>query len=147
MPLSADPSKRAAQLSNLVPGARAAGTGNRRAVQHGAYSAGAIREAREKHLAELAETFPRASTQELVIQAHRLAQLELLGEFVDQRGVIRHKRRGDVFPAAMFMERVAAAFERQHALLVQRKAAAGKYDGLADFLNDDDDQDEDGTDG
>ena len=128
----------------MQPGRGAAGPGNTRALQHAAYSAGAIRDARERYLAELTEAFPAASAQELVIQAHRLAQLELLGAFVDERGVIRHKRRGDVFPAAQFMERVATAFERQHALLVQREADAGKYDGLADFLNDDDEENGDG---
>jgi hypothetical protein len=116
MPLSQDPEARARQLANLR---------STSAVQHGANSEQLIRPLREKYLAELAAAFPNASAAELAIQAHRLAQIELLGAFLDERGVIRHKRRGDVFPAVSMAEKLAAAYERQHAAMREREQASG----------------------
>ena len=116
MPLSSDPAKREAQLANLR---------STSAVTHGATSEQRIRPLRERYLAELAEAFPSATAPELAIQAQRLAQLELLGAFLDERGVIRHRRRGDVFPAASMAEKLAAAYERQAAVLLDRERSAG----------------------
>jgi hypothetical protein len=112
MPASRDPVKHEAQLANLRQNA---------AVTHGAYSDAAIRPARERHLAELVEAFPNATHAERTIQAQRLAQLEQLGAFLDERGVIRHRRRGDVFPAASLAEKIATAYERQAAVLIARE--------------------------
>ena len=39
--------------------------------------------------------------------------------------MIRHRRRGDVFPAASMAEKLAAAYERQAAVLFDRERAAG----------------------
>jgi hypothetical protein len=119
MAVSRDPAKAAIQRANLR-NAPAAPAGNGRAVVHGAFST-RVRDAREKHVVELVEAFPNATSPEIAIQAHRLAQLDLLGAFMDERGVIRHKRRGEVFPAASLMEKIAVSFERQHALLLERE--------------------------
>jgi hypothetical protein len=100
MPLSSDPQAREAQLANLRQGN----------PQHGARSEVAIRPRRERLLAELRTEFPDAAERRLIVQAHRLAQLELLVEFADDRGVIAHRRRGTVYPAAQMAERIAAAF-------------------------------------
>lgn len=135
MPLSGDQEARNRQLANLRRGGPSPALGNRQTVTHGANSEACVRELREKHLAELVKAFPNASGQELAIQAHRLAQLELLGAFVDERGVIRHKRRGDVFPAASFMDRLAVAFERQHALLLDRERSPAYRPTLGDFID------------
>jgi hypothetical protein len=56
-----------------------------------------------------------------------MAQLEALGVYLDERGVIAHKRRGTVYPAAVFAERLAAQFERQHALLIERERERGRH--------------------
>jgi hypothetical protein len=125
MPTSKDPAKAAIQAANLRRTA---------ATTHGAYSAAVIRPARERYLAELAEAFPSASAAEVAIQAQRLAQLEQLGAYMDERGVIRHKRRGDVFPAAALAEKLAAAYERQASILAQRerdRGGASPHDQLA----------------
>lgn len=53
MPLSPDPRKRDRQLANLVPGARTAPPGNRRAVAHGGYAA----VARERLDARVAQVY------------------------------------------------------------------------------------------
>jgi hypothetical protein len=120
VPLSSDPDARSRQLANLTRSA---------AVTHGAHSAAAIRPLRERHIAELSEEFPNATPPELAIQAQRLAQLQLLAEFLDDRGVIRHKRRGDVFPAAALAEKLAAAYEKQAAALRARELANGTTTG------------------
>jgi hypothetical protein len=90
---------------------------------HSAHSQVAVRPLREKHLADLAAEFPNASRRRLVIQAHRLGQLELLGAFTDERGVIRHRRRGDVFPAATLAEKIATAYLAEHDRLEAQERA------------------------
>jgi hypothetical protein len=116
VPLSQDPEKRANQLANLKTTS---------AIKHGARSEERVRPLRERHVAELAKAFPSATELEVAIQAHRLAQLDLLGAFMDERGVIRHKRRGEVFPAAGLMEKIATSFERQQAILLERERTKG----------------------
>ena len=120
MPLSSDPQARERQLGNLKRTA---------ATTHGAKSETQIRPLRERYVAELRAEFPNASERRLIIQAHRLAQLELLGAFTDDRGVIRHKRRGDVFPAAALAEKVASAYLAEHERLEAAERAAALVDG------------------
>jgi hypothetical protein len=113
---------------------------------HGAQSETRVAPLREKHLADLLKTFPSANEHRLVIQAHRLAQLELLGAFTDARGVIRHKRRGDVFPAAALAERIATSFlaEQDRLEQQQREAGTNGRQTLADIeaeLSEPDDED------
>jgi hypothetical protein len=117
---SSDPVKRAAQLANLRQNA---------AVKHGATSEAKVRPLREQYLAELRQEFPNASERRLLIQAHRLGQLELLGIFADERGVIRHRRRGDVFPAAALAERIATSYLAEHDRLEQQEREAGASNG------------------
>ncbi|MGZ6565262.1 MAG: hypothetical protein ACXVH1_38005 [Solirubrobacteraceae bacterium] len=93
-------------------------------MKHGAFSR-AVPELRKRFLAELAEAFPNASEAEITIQAQRLSQLELLGGFLDERGVIRHRRRGETYPALALMERIAASYERQAAVLREREGEQG----------------------
>jgi hypothetical protein len=80
----------------------------------GAHSELAVRPFRERYLAELRAEFPNASERRLLIQANRLGQLDLLAAFTDERGVIRHRRRGDVFPAASLAEKIASAYLAEH---------------------------------
>ena len=112
MPTSRDPEKAARQLANLRQNA---------AVTHGARSEELIRPLRERYFAELTEELPHAKPREVLLLANRLAKMELYEAFIDERGVIRHRRRGDVFPAAVESERLAVAFEKQYALLLERE--------------------------
>jgi hypothetical protein len=127
MPTSTDPVKRAKQLANLKrPGS----------TLHGAYSETAIRPIRERLVAELTKAFPSATSEEIATQAMRMAQLEALGIYLDERGVIAHKRRGTIYPAAVFAEKLAAQFERQHALLLERERERGRHPApLANLAN------------
>jgi hypothetical protein len=118
VPLSRDEDARKRQLANLKATS---------ATKHGAYSETAIRPIRERLVAELAKAFPSATSEEIATQAMRMAQLEALGVYLDERGVIAHKRRGTVYPAAVFAERLAAQFERQHALLIERERERGRH--------------------
>jgi hypothetical protein len=91
------------------------------AATHGAYSEQRVAPLRERYLAELRKEFPSVSERRLVIQAHRLGQLELLGRFTDERGVIRSQRHGNVFPAATLGERLATAYLAEHDRLEQQE--------------------------
>jgi hypothetical protein len=84
------------------------------ATAHGAYSEAKVRPLRERYLAELRVEFPSASERRLRLQAHRLAQVELIGRFTDERGVIRSTRTGEVFAAAALGERLAASYLAEH---------------------------------
>ncbi|MGC2375375.1 MAG: hypothetical protein WA484_16030 [Solirubrobacteraceae bacterium] len=91
------------------------------AETHGAYSERRVGPLRERYLGELRVEFPNASERRLVIQAHRLGQLELLGRFTDERGVIRSRRHGNVFPATTLGEKIATAYLAEHDRLEQRE--------------------------
>ena len=110
------PEARARQLANL----RADG-----AMKHGAHTDAKTQPLRERYLAELRSEFPDAAERRLIIQAHRLAQLELLGDFADERGVIAHRRRGTVYPAAAMAERIATAFLAEQDRLEAQRESGG----------------------
>lgn len=118
MPLSKDPSARRAQLDNLKRGQ----------LTHGASTEALIRPLAEAYLAELVGEFPSASERVLRVQARRLAKLDRLGVYLDGRGEIRHRRRGEVFPASALEEQVSAAYLAEHRRLeaVERDAGAGR---------------------
>jgi hypothetical protein len=110
--LSRDPEKRANQLANLKLASN---------VTHGAHSGALIRQATAEHLTNLIATFPSATQEELVLQATRMAQIERLAAFLEQRGLIRDRRTGAVFAAADLLAKLSTAFERQHAVLLERE--------------------------
>ena len=120
MPLSQDPEKRARQLANLQP---------RAAAVHGAFVEPKLAPIRERYLTELRAQLPSAGDTELVIQAGRLAQMDVLQQFLDWRGPIRHQRRGDTFPAADLLAKLSSAFERQHERLLERERQSGSTGG------------------
>jgi hypothetical protein len=93
---------------------------------HGAYSPMKAQERSAELLAELSSSMPSASQAELEIQAVRWAQIELLREHVYEKGSVRDRRKGDIYPAAALLEKISTAFERQHALLMERELAAAK---------------------
>jgi hypothetical protein len=114
MPLSPDPNARKAQLANLKANAHHI---------HGAHSETALAPLRAGYAAELAEAFPSASKAEISLLAHRQAQLHVLAAWMDKHGVLANKQRGVPFPAVQLHERIAAAFEKQYALLAEREHA------------------------
>lgn len=96
--------------------------GNKRAVTSGFYSKDLIKPLRERYLERLRDEFPDASERTLVVQAARLVRMEQLERFIDERGVIRHKRRGDIFPAVAMAEQISRGYlQTQERLEAQRR--------------------------
>ena len=116
MPLSNDPAARRKQLANLKTTA---------AVTHGARSGALIRQAAAEHLVNLRAQLPSATTEELTVQAIRMAQIERLAAYVEQKGLIRNQREGTVYEAGRLLSQLSTAFERQHAVLLARQQASG----------------------
>lgn len=111
--------------ANLIAPAEA---GNDRARRHGAYSEVLVAPLRAQFLEQLRERLPAVPDELLRVQAHRAAQLELLTAWTDEHGIVRSARSGEVFGAAMFAERLASAYERQHDRLMQIEAEAVRVD-------------------
>jgi hypothetical protein len=95
------------------------------ATKHAGYSKTLIAKRQGAHLDRLREQFPTADVTILGLQASRLAQLELVGEWLDGKGIIRNKRFGTVWPAAEYWGKVASAFERQHERLEAQARETG----------------------
>ena len=97
MPLSRDSEKKAAQLANLRPGAKAPEPGNVRALRHGGY--GRIAETLEAKAGEVYEALsadaplrgpdgglPPADAAAVTLLARCLVRLESVCEYLDRRG-------------------------------------------------------------
>lgn len=96
------------------------------AVTHGAHSAELTAPIRERHLEALRERFPNADLTIVGLQATRLAQMELVGVWLDSKGgPIRNRRTGTIFGAADYWSKLASAFERTHERLEAQAAASG----------------------
>ncbi len=98
MPLSNDPEKRSRQLANLTPGVAAAGSGNVRAVSHGAFArvtgprlAAKVREivgalTEDAPVREVDGSLPAADAPAVRLLAETLCRLDSIGEYLDRRG-------------------------------------------------------------
>jgi hypothetical protein len=115
MPLSNDPAKAEIQKRNLKPYA---------ARRHGAFSPTRLAPLRDHYTVELTQAFPSASTAEISLLAHRQAQLHVLAEWMDERGLFANRQRGVPFPAVLLADRIAAQFEKQFAALRERERAS-----------------------
>jgi hypothetical protein len=104
-----------------------------RAVTHGGHSEGAIAPLAADYLAELMAELPTASERVLHIQARRLARLELLGRFEDERGVLRSRKRGEPFPATVLAEKISSAYIKTHTDL-EAMERERKDNGAADYF-------------
>ena len=126
MPLSADPSARAAQLANLRP---------QNSIKHGAYSADLLKPERERILGELLASFPSVRRDRLELAAAQRARIVLLQAYVEAVGVLRHKGRGETYPAvALLFQREESAYRAELGKIedLQREAgAAAPHDALA----------------
>ncbi len=104
------------------------------AERHGAYSERRVGPRRARILEELRQRFTGVDDDLLLVQAHRRAQLELLSDWVDEHGVIRGGKRGEITAAATFAERIAVSYERQHERLVELQSESETVDPM-DALN------------
>ncbi len=124
MPLSADPSARAAQLANLRP---------QNSIKHGAYSADLLKPERERILGELLASFPSVRRDRLELAAAQRARIVLLQAYVEAVGVLRHKGRGETYPAVALLSREESAYRAELGKIedLQREAGAAPHDALA----------------
>lgn len=95
------------------------------AVKHGAYQESKIAPLAAAYLDELMDELPSASERILRIQARRLARLELLGRFEDERGVLRNRKRGEPFAATLLAEKISSAYVKVHLGLEAQQREAG----------------------
>jgi len=96
------------------------------ATKHGADHEPIVGPLRTAHLERLRVRFPTADDPLLVIEAQRAAILDVLGGYLDRRGLIRNKRTGLVNPALDRWAKTASAFERTYERLeaMHRESAA-----------------------
>ncbi len=108
------------------------------ATKHGAHSPALLEPVREQHLERLLTRFPQADVTILGLQATRAAQLQLVGAWLDGKGIIRNKRFGTIWPAAEYWGKVALAYERANERLEQqqREAAPNPAESLAEIEQD-----------
>jgi hypothetical protein len=100
------------------------------AVKHGAKSPALIAPLRDRFLTELRDRFPACDDQLLALQAHRAAQIELLGRFIEERGVIR-TRSGECYNAVRWCDKLSTAYENQHARLMAMQREAEQVEPTA----------------
>lgn len=96
------------------------------ATKHGAYSKAVTGELQAGHLERLRERFPAADVSVLSLQASRLAQLDVIGAWLAERGIMRNRRTGTIYPAADYWARTASAFERQQERLEAQHDGASR---------------------
>lgn len=111
-----------------------AGEGNQRALQHGVHSERRIAPLRERHLAELRESYPRLDTRRLILLADRFARIEAASVWLDAQGVIVRNDEGEVFPVVKELERWSSRAEQVLAEAEAEHRQAGRYDHLDEFL-------------
>ena len=100
--LSKDPAARQRQLANV-------GHGKPSAI-HGAYSPAKLAPIRKAILSELTATFPGVRQDRLELAAAQRARVVLLQDYVDQRGIVRHRKHGTTVPAADLLAREEARY-------------------------------------
>jgi hypothetical protein len=128
------PAARAKQLANLTP---------RSAVKHGAYSAEYLAPERERVLRELLESFPGVRRDRLELAAAQRARIVLLQAYIDSVGVIKHRGRGETYPAVGLLQREEASYRVELARIEELARARRPWDALAQLADDNDDQEVD----
>ena len=119
------PESRARQLANLKP--------QTAAVKHGAYSAERLKPVRARVLAELAASFPGVRTDWLEMAAAKRARIVLIQEFVDERGIIKHRQRGEFYPVLSLLERLETAYTNDLRRIEELARERRPYDALAEL--------------
>lgn len=120
MPLSSNSDARARQLANLQP---------RAPLKHGAYSAERLQPERERILGELLASFPGVRRDRLELAAAQRARIVLLQGYVDSVGIVKHRGRGETFPAVTLLQREEAAY-RVELTKIEELASAGAANGV-----------------
>jgi hypothetical protein len=104
------------------------------ALKHGAYSEGTLAEVRARHLGELREEFPQASERILLLQAGRLARLEVLMGFFGDLGLqALVDGKGKPRATTLLMGQLETAIERTHWALSGEAPSGGGADPYAEY--------------
>jgi hypothetical protein len=107
------PEAEAAQLANLTPLAP---------LKHGAYSAERLRPERERFLSELQAAFQGVRHDRLELAAGRRARIELLRAYLDDVGMIAHRRRGTFRPFLAVLQKDETAYLAELAVIEELAA-------------------------
>jgi hypothetical protein len=130
------PEARARQAANLTPMAP---------LKHGAYSAEKLQPERERVLDELLRSFGSSVRRDrLELLAAQRARITLLQDYLDTVGVLRHRGRGEPYPAVGLLQREEDAYRRELSRVEELAAQRRPWDALAELA---DDHDQGGTDG
>ncbi|MHB8234310.1 MAG: hypothetical protein ACYDHT_06615 [Solirubrobacteraceae bacterium] len=110
------PEARARQLANLQP---------RAPLKHGAYSPAALAPERERVLGEMLASFPGVRRDRLELAAAQRARIVLLQAYVDTVGIIKHRGRGETYPAVSLLRSEEAAYRVELAKIEELARDAG----------------------
>jgi hypothetical protein len=92
------------------------------ALKSGAYSKAIVRPLAEKHFTELLEAYGDVATErELKLDAWQEAQASLAADFVAERGIVRHQRRGEVYPVVQLLHSLTASLQRRYDVYRERQ--------------------------
>jgi hypothetical protein len=98
-------------------------------MKHGAYSAEMLAPERERVLAELLASFPGVRRDRLEIAAAQRARITLLQAYADTVGVLRHRGRGEAYPAIGLLQREETAYRAELTKIEELQAASGVQPG------------------
>jgi hypothetical protein len=121
------PESRARQLANLTP---------RSAVKHGSYSAELLAPERERVLAELLASFPGVRRDRLELAAAQRARITLLQAYIDTVGIVKHRLRGDTYPAVDRLQREEVAYRAELSKIEELARQRAPFDALAELADD-----------
>ena len=85
--------------------------GQRLALKHGARSERSVAPIREQVAVQLAPLFPTLSEPELLIMADRLARVHLIQVWLDEHGIWKDEKRGELQPCIDRMEKYMSRAE------------------------------------
>jgi hypothetical protein len=114
MGLSSDETARSKQLANLRPNA---------AQTHGFWSETKLKPLRDSFVLELSEQFPSAHSDEIALLATKRAQISVLSDRMDKRGLLQNRQRGIPFPAVALFNSSGSSYEKQFNVLREREEA------------------------
>jgi hypothetical protein len=103
MPISPDPEQRAKQIAALQPGH----------TVHGAYAAAVIQPETQRILDVLLKRFTGVPRDRLEVLAQHRARITVLAAYVAEKGVLRNRRLGEVFPAVSLLAREEDRYRRE----------------------------------
>jgi DNA-binding transcriptional MerR regulator len=119
-----------------------AGPGNLRAMIHGAHSEKRVAPLREKHVAALANDYPRLDDRRRTLLADRLARIEAASAWLDDQESLVRDENGEVYSVVKAVETWSTRAEQLLAEIEAEHKQARRFDGLGGYLEGDGDQED-----